>query len=75
MSELQVCIVAELTKCIEPTPANIIGSLFDFVRRSTPCSQYKSAEIKKSDSNSLHSLMSIVTLSSLAILLSRIDFY
>lgn len=76
MSELQVCVIAELEKCGEPTPANIIESLFEFVRRSTPCSKFQSAQIrKKSAGISLHATISIVALCGLSILLGRIEFY
>lgn len=37
---LQKCVVKELEKCQEPTPANIVDSLFNFVRKVTPCAQY-----------------------------------
>ncbi|XP_075236960.1 27 kDa hemolymph protein-like [Lycorma delicatula] len=41
INELQRCIVTELEKCTEPTPANIVDSLFNFIRQSTPCAPYK----------------------------------
>lgn len=37
MASLQACIVAELEKCSDPTPANIVDSIFNFVKRETPC--------------------------------------
>ncbi|KAJ9601412.1 hypothetical protein L9F63_000436, partial [Diploptera punctata] len=36
---LQTCVVNALETCSEPTPANIIDSLFNFVRKMTPCSK------------------------------------
>ncbi|KAL0273144.1 UNVERIFIED_CONTAM: hypothetical protein PYX00_005888 [Menopon gallinae] len=36
-SKLQTCIVKELEKCKEPTPGNVIDSLFNYVRKVTPC--------------------------------------
>jgi len=78
MSELQVCVIAELEKCGEPTPANIVESLFEFVRRSTPCSKFQSAQIRRTSSGviSLHATISITALCSLTIiLLGRIGFY
>ncbi|KAE9541327.1 hypothetical protein AGLY_004572 [Aphis glycines] len=76
MSELQVCVIAELEKCGEPTPANIIESLFEFVRRSTPCSKFQSAQTRKKSSGvSLHATISITALCSLTLLLGRIGFY
>lgn len=37
MSKLQICVVKELEKCSDPTPANIVDSIFNFIRRVTPC--------------------------------------
>ncbi|EFN65230.1 Interferon-related developmental regulator 1 [Camponotus floridanus] len=37
ITSLQACVVAELEKCPDPTPANIMDSIFNFVRRVTPC--------------------------------------
>lgn len=74
MSELQVCVVAELGKCGEPTPANIVESLFEFVRRSTPCSKFQSAQVHKSTGVSLQSTISITALGSLSVLLGRLGY-
>lgn len=37
MTSFQACIVTELEKCPDPTPANIMDSIFNFVKRVTPC--------------------------------------
>lgn len=37
ITNLQTCVVAELEKCSDPTPANIMDSIFNFVKRVTPC--------------------------------------
>jgi len=37
MNTLQKCIVKELETCEESTPANLVDSLFKFVRNETPC--------------------------------------
>ncbi|XP_049291599.1 27 kDa glycoprotein-like [Anopheles funestus] len=37
MSSLQECMVQALEGCQESTPANLVESLFKFVRRETPC--------------------------------------
>jgi len=37
---LQKCVVSHLEQCSEPTPANIVDSLFMFVKKVTPCQQY-----------------------------------
>lgn len=74
MSELQLCVVEELGKCGEPTPANIVESLFEFVRRSTPCIQFQSAKVQKSSSASLQSMISVIPLSSLTIIFGRFGY-
>lgn len=37
MNILQTCVVNELEKCEESTPANLVESMFRFVRNETPC--------------------------------------
>lgn len=37
MDNLQRCIVKELEKCSDPTPENIVGSIFRFIKKVTPC--------------------------------------
>ncbi|XP_043259325.1 27 kDa hemolymph protein-like [Colletes gigas] len=37
VSTLKTCIVNELEKCSDPTPANIVDSIFNFILRVTPC--------------------------------------
>jgi hypothetical protein len=41
MADLQVCVVKALETCSEPTPANIVDSMFNFVRKMTPCAKFK----------------------------------
>lgn len=74
MTELQLCVVLELKKCGEPTPANIVESLFEFVRRSTPCSKFKSSQLQSSIAPSLQSAISLTALGSLSILFGRIGY-
>ncbi|EEB13872.1 27 kDa hemolymph protein precursor, putative [Pediculus humanus corporis] len=42
--KFQKCVVGKLESCKEPTPANIIDSLFTFIKRATPCASYKFVE-------------------------------
>jgi len=42
MADLQKCVVKALETCSEPTPANIVDSMFNFVRKMTPCAKIKS---------------------------------
>lgn len=37
MDKLQICVVEALEKCEESTPANLVESMFKFVRNETPC--------------------------------------
>ncbi len=37
MNTLQHCVVKELETCEESTPANLVESMFKFVRNETPC--------------------------------------
>lgn len=37
MDTLQRCVVKSLEKCEESTPANLVESMFKFVRNETPC--------------------------------------
>lgn len=37
MERLQGCLVRELEKCQDPTPGNIVDSLFNFIIKVTPC--------------------------------------
>ncbi|XP_053987765.1 27 kDa hemolymph protein-like [Hylaeus volcanicus] len=37
VSKLQTCIVNKLETCSDPTPANIVDSIFNFIFRVTPC--------------------------------------
>ncbi|XP_035740399.1 27 kDa hemolymph protein-like isoform X3 [Vespa mandarinia] len=37
MNNLQHCIVKELEKCSDPTPGNIVESIFRFIKKVTPC--------------------------------------
>uniref|UniRef100_A0A1B0CP13 Uncharacterized protein n=1 Tax=Lutzomyia longipalpis TaxID=7200 RepID=A0A1B0CP13_LUTLO len=42
MERLQMCVVEELEKCEESTPANLVDSAFKFIRNNTPCSNVTS---------------------------------
>jgi len=41
MADLQICVVKALETCSEPTPANIVDSMFNFVRKMTPCAKFR----------------------------------
>lgn len=42
MDKLQNCVVHSLEKCDESTPANLVESMFKFVRNETPCVNFTS---------------------------------
>jgi hypothetical protein len=46
MADLQKCVVKALETCSEPTPANIVDSLFNFVRKMTPCAKFKTEDTR-----------------------------
>ncbi|KAF9408933.1 hypothetical protein HW555_011544 [Spodoptera exigua] len=46
MTGLQKCMVSTLEKCPKPTSANILDSLFNFIRKATPCKQFIKAPEK-----------------------------
>ncbi|XP_012270782.1 27 kDa hemolymph protein [Orussus abietinus] len=41
---LQTCVVKELETCTDPTTANIVDSLFNFIKKVTPCDNLLSAK-------------------------------
>jgi len=68
-NNVQKCVVDELEKCTDSTPANIIDALFKFVRRITPCKDYKPPQTRSANKRNSSSaqdvsfiLMSIVSL-------------
>nr|CAD7460095.1 unnamed protein product [Timema tahoe] len=52
MKLLQICVVKVLEGCSEPTPANIVESLFNYVWQMTPCHGMKSLSRIGADPNS-----------------------
>lgn len=42
MDKLQHCVVKSLEQCEESTPANLVESMFKFVRNETPCVNFTS---------------------------------
>jgi hypothetical protein len=44
MEDLQNCVVRALETCSEPTPANIVESMFNFVRKMTPCEKIRNPQ-------------------------------
>lgn len=46
MTDLQTCVVSVLEKCVKPTSANIVESLFNFIRKATPCKSFAKEQPK-----------------------------
>lgn len=40
INDLQSCVVKSLEGCKEPTPANIVESMMNYLKKSGPCAQY-----------------------------------
>lgn len=72
LAELQKCVVDELKNCGQPTPANIVESLFNFVCQTTPCKNFECNKV--SAGVSLKSTLFVTVLGSFSILLGRINF-
>lgn len=73
MNSLQACVVNELEKCPDPTPANIMDSIFNFIKRVTPCENLlgetaANVDPKSNASNMLNTLSAIEILFTIAIL-------
>ncbi|XP_067204537.1 27 kDa glycoprotein-like isoform X1 [Linepithema humile] len=74
MTNIQACVVTELEKCTDPTPANIMDSIFNFIKKVTPCENILNAESaaatgtqKSGALNMLGALSTIGILSTVAI--------
>lgn len=37
MDKLQTCVVTALEGCEDPTPANLLDSIFNYIKKVTPC--------------------------------------
>ncbi|GAB0100018.1 27 kDa hemolymph protein-like [Sergentomyia squamirostris] len=61
MERLQMCVVEELEKCTESTPANLVDSAFKFIRNNTPCTNVTSI-IKKGPNSADSSKVSVAML-------------
>lgn len=69
MTKLQMCIVKSLEKCSESTPANLVESMFKFVRNETPC---VNITVKSTTKSGASSLASSGVLAVLAIVATRL---
>lgn len=67
MSILQACAVRELEKCSDPTPANIVDSIFNYIRRVTPCQNLTSVAKSAAVGSQSISLIGVMTLAALSL--------
>lgn len=63
---LQTCVVGELEKCNDPTPANIVDSILTFVLRTTPCNEYFGETVKSVNAGTR---IDVLSMTSIALLL------
>lgn len=79
MTSLQACVVAELEKCSDPTPANIMDSIFNFIKRVTPCENLLNAQSAAAtdpqSSSSTSQMDAVSTITILSTVLSLIASY
>lgn len=68
MTSLQACVVEELEKCPDPTPANIMDSIFNFVKKVTPCENILKAQSAAATGSASSSSRLITTFSILIII-------
>ncbi|XP_065093033.1 27 kDa hemolymph protein-like [Ochlerotatus camptorhynchus] len=54
MDNLRDCFVRVLEDCKESTPANLVESLFKFVRRETPCANFTTPETSRRNSGDVN---------------------
>lgn len=45
MTQMQKCVVSALNDCTKSTSANIVDSLFNFIRSATPCKDLKKVSV------------------------------
>lgn len=67
IESLQKCVVSHLEQCSEPTPANIIDSMFTFVKRVTPCQQYVQVQSAATRRTTLDLMLATVALAALVV--------
>lgn len=65
IEEAEACIVKELERCSEITPANIVESLFRFIKKETECKNYGKAAAKQQQANGVASINQLYNLLSL----------
>jgi len=79
MTKLQSCVVTELEKCPDPTPANVMDSIFNFIKRVTPCENLlnnaQSAAATGTQSTSSASHMGALSIAILSTVLSFVASY
>jgi len=76
INKLQNCVVAELEKCPDPTPANIMDSVFNFIKRVTPCENVLAESAAATDTQSSASHVgALIIIATLSTVLSFVASY
>lgn len=75
MTNLQACLVAELEKCTDPTPANIVDSIFNFIKRVTPCENLLNAQTAAATGTQTAGASQVLSVFSIVAILSTIISY
>lgn len=72
MDNLRDCFVRVLEDCKESTPANLVESLFKFVRRETPCANFTTPETSRRSSGDVsHASFHMVLATWLLVLIAK----
>lgn len=79
MNNLQACVVKELETCADPTPANIVDSIFNFIKRVTPCKDVLNAQSAAATGNGATrvsgTFAAVLVILSAIVSCSRQDFF
>ncbi|KAK2589285.1 hypothetical protein KPH14_007838 [Odynerus spinipes] len=74
MDSLQRCVVKELEKCSDPTPGNLIESIFRFIKKVTPCESLLNARTAAITGNSSALATPVSIMIAVSVLLQLINY-
>lgn len=69
--KLAFCVVRHLEHCTKITPANLIESMFNFIRNETVCRNYETLPLTGSSAASLYPIFTILMYSQMALVLIK----
>lgn len=70
MTNIQTCVVRELEKCSDPTPANIVDSIINFIRKVTPCQNLMAYQNSMTSQNTATSSFTVSLLTTICVVFS-----